>query len=153
MPLYKTASKLDEAHTLIKDHELEYTVRFSTSFSTKDFGNTDLKKKPHKIYWSTDSIEFSGIPFMMIGTKIFDCHHGYDRNLSRKEYNKQNRKALNIDHDCRRKYARIQNCKKFDCPAQLIITEYLEFPEYKLILDTVRNRRAKSKELRYAIML
>ncbi|XP_065664918.1 uncharacterized protein LOC136086637 [Hydra vulgaris] len=56
-----------------------------------------------------------------------------------------------IDHDFRRKHTRIQNCKKFDCPAQLTITEYLEFKEYKLIVDTVRNRKAKSKDLRYAI--
>nr|XP_047145632.1 calcium-responsive transcription factor-like [Hydra vulgaris] len=151
MALFKTALSLEEAHNFIKDHELEYIVRFSTSFSTKGFGNTDLKEKNHKVFWSTDSIEFSGLPFMMIGTKILDCQNGRDRNLNLKEFNKQKRKAINFDHDYKRKYTRIQDCKKFDCPAQISITEYLEFPEYKLTVDTVRNRKEKSEELRYAL--
>ncbi|XP_065648764.1 uncharacterized protein LOC136078033 isoform X2 [Hydra vulgaris] len=116
MPLFKTALSLEEAQSFIKNHELEYTVRFSTSFSTKGFGNTDPKEKNHKVYWSTDSIAFSGLPFMLIGTKILHCHHGHDRNINLKEFNKQKKQAI-------------------------------------LKVDTVRNRKVKSKELRHALSL
>ncbi|XP_057311815.1 uncharacterized protein LOC130649537 [Hydractinia symbiolongicarpus] len=75
---------------------------------------------------------------MFVGTKILDCHHGKDRNLNLKLSVKEKReKELQNDHGCRRKHTRVQDCKKFDCPAQVIITEMIEFPEYPIHLCTL----------------
>ena len=34
------------------------------------------------------------------------------------------------DHTYKRKHLRLQKTKKFDCPAQVILKEYVEFPDY-----------------------
>ena len=36
------------------------------------------------------------------------------------------------DHTYKRKHLRLKNTKKFDCPAQVILKEYVEFPDYKV---------------------
>ena len=38
------------------------------------------------------------------------------------------------DHNYKRKHMRLQNTKKFNCPAQVILKEYVEFPDFKVIL-------------------
>ena len=45
----------------------------------------DFLKAAHKVRWSDQDIEYMGVPFMILGTKIFDCHHGKDRNYKRKQ--------------------------------------------------------------------
>ena len=42
-------------------------------------------KDKHRVYWSDKEIEYDGIPFMVLGTKILDCHHGKDRHAKQKE--------------------------------------------------------------------
>ena len=34
-------------------------------------------------------LPFTGVPFVLVGTKILDCHHGKDRNVRLKERNKK----------------------------------------------------------------
>ena len=45
----------------------------------------DFLKAVHKVRWSDQDIEYMGVPFMILGTKIFDCHHGKHRNYKRKQ--------------------------------------------------------------------
>ena len=45
----------------------------------------DFLKAAHKVCWSDQDIEYMGVPFMTLGTKIFDCHHGKDRNYKQKQ--------------------------------------------------------------------
>ena len=40
------------------------------------------------MHWFDSDIEFTGIPFMVVGSKVPDCHHGRDRHLKRKESTK-----------------------------------------------------------------
>ena len=44
----------------------------------------DIFKKKHKVYWSNETIAFNGIPFMILNQKVFDCQHGKDRNINKK---------------------------------------------------------------------
>ena len=47
----------------------------------------DYSKKTHKVFWEDTQdvkeaiITFTGIPFMTLGTKVYDCQHGVDRDL------------------------------------------------------------------------
>ena len=52
--------------------------------------NLDFHKKRHKIYWSDEYLPSAGVPFVLVGTKILDCHHGKDRNVMLKERKKKN---------------------------------------------------------------
>lgn len=49
---------------------------------------TDYRNENHRLYWEEPKevngkkIEFSGVPFYIMGSKIYDCQHGKDRNSS-----------------------------------------------------------------------
>lgn len=51
---------------------------------------TDYKKGNHKVFWEDPQevkgsrLKFDGVPFMILGTKIFDCLHGTDRKVAAK---------------------------------------------------------------------
>lgn len=40
---------------------------------------TDPFAKPRKVYFKDDKIPFDGVPFSIIGSKVFDCQHRPDR--------------------------------------------------------------------------
>lgn len=51
-----------------------------------------MNTKKKKIYWDEFSLEYKdkekvdkGVPFVLMGKKIFDCHHGKDRGISMKK--------------------------------------------------------------------
>lgn len=43
---------------------------------------TDPFAKSRKVYFKDDKIPFDGVPFNIIGTKVFHCQHGPDRKKS-----------------------------------------------------------------------
>ena len=55
------------------------------------FATTDIFGKKHKIRWSDEGLNFTGVPLIIAGTKIFDCQHGIDRKVIAKEKNKTER--------------------------------------------------------------
>jgi hypothetical protein len=40
---------------------------------------SDPLASSHKIWWADNSMKFDGVPYMILGTKIFDCAQGKDR--------------------------------------------------------------------------
>ena len=51
-----------------------------------------MDNKPKKVYWDEISLDFNvkekvepGVPFILMGKKIFDCHHGKDRSIAMKK--------------------------------------------------------------------
>ena len=40
---------------------------------------TDPFAKPRKVYFKDEKIAFDGVPFSIIGSKVFECQHGPDR--------------------------------------------------------------------------
>lgn len=40
--------------------------------------------KPRKIFFKGERLPFDGVPYMIIGSKIFDCQHGPDRKKNEK---------------------------------------------------------------------
>ena len=49
----------------------------------------DLYTTKHKIMWKDDEIAFSGIPYVVVSHKWFDCQHGIDRNKNAKMKQKE----------------------------------------------------------------
>ena len=49
----------------------------------------DFSKKKQKDYWPDTDIEFTGIPIIVVVSKVLDCHHGRDRHLKQKEISKR----------------------------------------------------------------
>ena len=41
--------------------------------------------KSRKIFFKGERVPFDGVPFMIIGSKIFDCQHGPDRKKNEKD--------------------------------------------------------------------
>lgn len=60
----------------------------------------DYKKGSHRLYWEDPKevngtkIKFTGVPFYILGSKIFDCQHGKDRNAALKKRKKQQREQV-----------------------------------------------------------
>ena len=45
----------------------------------------DIFEKKDKVYWSDETIAFNGIPFMILNQEAFDCQHGKDHNINKKD--------------------------------------------------------------------
>ena len=62
--------------------------------------SVDYKKGSHRLYWEEPKevngtkIKFTGVPFYIMGCKIFDCQHGKDRNAALKRKKKQLREQV-----------------------------------------------------------
>ena len=61
--------------------------------------------KPHKILFedvknvnSSRQIEFTGVPFVILGSKMMDCTHGIDHTLSRKRKKLEQKKAMKVTY-------------------------------------------------------
>ena len=49
----------------------------------------DISAKKYKIRWFDDGYNFTGIPLIIAGTKLFGCQHGKYRKLLAKEKKKK----------------------------------------------------------------
>ncbi|XP_065683959.1 uncharacterized protein LOC100197960 isoform X3 [Hydra vulgaris] len=93
------AESYEEILALIQNYETETVSKFSCYSADKNFGNIEASVKHHKIRWEDDSVPFNGVPFVIVGSKVFDCMHGRDRKVSFKEEYKMrcnDRKAAGI---------------------------------------------------------
>ena len=52
----------------------------------------DIFLKSHRIQWEDEVMEYSGTPYIVLAFKIFDCHHGFDRNVAAKTKLKEAKK-------------------------------------------------------------
>ena len=51
----------------------------------------DIYAKEHKIMWEDGTIKFSSALFVVLSFKMFDYHHGVDRNTTVKKRYKENK--------------------------------------------------------------
>ena len=58
---------------------LSQTTKFLQRLCEAVLFKIDPFSKPRKIYFRNGSIPFDGIPFNIVGVKVFDCKHGPDR--------------------------------------------------------------------------
>ena len=56
----------------------------------------DLFKKKHRVLFEDDDLEYNGVPYIVLSQKMYDCHHGKDRNIIKKEKYREKKNALAI---------------------------------------------------------
>ncbi|XP_056131840.1 uncharacterized protein LOC130109124 [Lampris incognitus] len=119
----------------------------------KEFGEKDVQPSAQKrIVWELKSVPFNGIPFQVVGTKVFECHQGKDRNtgIKAKYAADKNKKELE-GHTFTSRRKRQQDTKKLDCPALINVAQIICFPGFKINENKERLRREHSKALRSAL--
>ncbi|XP_046570097.1 uncharacterized protein LOC124278436 [Haliotis rubra] len=93
------------------------------------------------------AINLNGIPFMVVGSRLMECHQGPNH--------RQNNPSDH--HDCDHGYTqnipakKLTGSKKRGCSAAIYLREVITFPDYKLITESHHYKQLKSEELRAAL--
>ncbi|XP_020605165.1 uncharacterized protein LOC110043995 isoform X2 [Orbicella faveolata] len=125
---------VEEANKLIEDLEIQSTAKFACCKATKDFGSVDYTKGPHRIFWEDSQfvdgakISFNGVPFIILGSKVYDCQHGVDRNTALK---RKRREEAETEVNVVKKRRNTQSKQKLNCPAKIKLRDILAFPRFK----------------------
>nr|XP_047123498.1 calcium-responsive transcription factor-like isoform X2 [Hydra vulgaris] len=142
----------EEALQCVKKYEIAATTRFVVFKANKNFGMTEMITKSHSILWGDFAVPYSGLPYIVVASKVFDCHYGFDRNISSKKSYQLKKQKLNIDDHCFQKnYIILQDTKKFMCPAKVNMREIIHFPDFKISERSVWRQKNASKLLREKI--
>ncbi|XP_066016092.1 calcium-responsive transcription factor-like [Pocillopora verrucosa] len=118
----------------------------------------DYSNRSHKILWEDPrdikgaKIRFTGVPFIILGRKVFDCQHGKDRKAGEKRKREDaEEKAGHKDFVFKKRRFLVQDTRKFDCKAQIKMREILFFAEHKIQEDSKKRRETASRNLRKAL--
>ncbi|KAI8506930.1 hypothetical protein Bbelb_153690 [Branchiostoma belcheri] len=102
--------------------------------------------------WELKDVPFDGIPFQTVGTEIFGCHQGRDKNVHEKEKLRAQKQQQSLnDHSFDKRRRLLQNTKKLDCPAKFIVHHLMKFPDFKIADNNSSKRRQASAALKKAI--
>ncbi|XP_022107288.1 uncharacterized protein LOC110988256 [Acanthaster planci] len=143
---------LDRAEKVRRDYEMRTNTSYVAVSNVKlNFGQTELSRENHRIYWeepqqdtplkSPSKINFDGVPFILLAKRVLDCQHGRDWRRRSKE--KTERK--------RRKKPCGQETRKLGCLATIIMRELVCFPEFEIDENSEYKRKLTSKRLRVAL--
>ncbi|XP_078600554.1 uncharacterized protein LOC144875486 [Branchiostoma floridae x Branchiostoma japonicum] len=106
------------------------------------------------MYFHLTGVPFDGSPFQLVGTKVYECHLGKDRNAAAKDKYHAQRQAQSLeDHAFQARRCSVQTTKKMNCPVQFTVYHIIKFPDdkFKIDKDTDARRRKASKDLKKAI--
>ena len=67
----------------VTGHAVAFSYNFTFNFTS------DISKGKHRVYWENAVVPYSGVPFMVVNSRVLSCHHGKDKMLERKNKNKQ----------------------------------------------------------------
>ncbi|KAK6167017.1 hypothetical protein SNE40_021129 [Patella caerulea] len=108
----------------------------------------DIYDQKHFVRSEDDTIPYDGTPFMVVNVKKLPCQHGTDMHASHKA-KREKSLAENGDHVVPKKRKKmVQSSYKFDCGAKIVVKEVVRFPDFKLGVDTVRNYKATSTNVK-----
>ncbi|KAJ3599681.1 hypothetical protein NHX12_033637 [Muraenolepis orangiensis] len=151
-----TFNDLREVESFIEQNEAATMTKFVVYGTHASFFDNLWQPSSHpRVFWEwsrgegTPTLPFTGTPFMFIGTKEMGCHLGRDISESKKR-----RDRLHQDNACtrkRRKRKSVQDCKKIGCPAILTVTRVAAFPQFKIVDNKDRTKRAASARLKQAL--
>ncbi|XP_072022279.1 calcium-responsive transcription factor-like [Amphiura filiformis] len=157
---------LDDVKRIIEQYETATVSSFVDYRRDGTFGkDANVTTVGKRVCWNTlhrgtssiglaGAIKYDGIPYLRVGTKILECHHGKDWKEAQKKRKKEKIKQLPVDaNGCVQKKSRkpIQGTKKLDCPARLIVREVIKFPEFKVTDNTESRRKTSSTKLRESL--
>nr|XP_055025687.1 uncharacterized protein si:dkey-31c13.1 isoform X2 [Misgurnus anguillicaudatus] len=130
--------------------EEDTMTKFIVWTKDKAFGVDDPKPGSKKIMWELQYVPFDGIPFMVVGRRVYSCHQGVDKH----KHEKQTRQLQLLD-DCSdhqyKESRRLQDSKKLGCPARIYVVHLIRFPDYKIPDDIHKQRKESSGSLRRAL--
>ncbi|XP_050408943.1 uncharacterized protein LOC126823910 [Patella vulgata] len=147
-----TGGTLAQIEELIKKHELETLSKYVCKKKDKDFGKEilemDLQTRAVRFCDTQENacpaIPFDGIPFIIIGRKILECHQGVDRDLKLKEKRRLERELLSEDDNSfKKRKRRHQETKKKSCPAFIKIRHIVKFPDYMVKEDCKKREKMR----------
>ncbi|XP_044176187.1 uncharacterized protein LOC114973334 [Acropora millepora] len=98
--------------------------------------------------WEDQRMKFDGIPYFVLGQKIYDCRNGKDRKKAWKQKRKEMKQKEGDHHYTKRTKKMVQDTKKMGCPAQVIVREIMKFPQFQISTDSPKRRRKASERLR-----
>jgi len=153
----------EEAQNSIRRYEKETNTKFAIYRKHISFnkpGKIDVSK--HKIQFEDikevgkkQCINFTGIPFIVLGAKYLDCIYGIDRNITTKKKRFAREDELRKlvikvtgDSSLAKKRRTVRDTKKVGCPASIIVRDIVFFPDYFAPKDTRWFRTETSKLLR-----
>ncbi|XP_008410532.1 uncharacterized protein LOC103466609 isoform X1 [Poecilia reticulata] len=148
-----------DVDALVKRLEKESLTKFVTFSVDRHYSDKDWQPLPvNRVHWQwaggsgMPSIEFTGIPFMFVGSKRLVCHQGKDLAVAqkRKYFEEKARKMLE-DHSFGCQKTRRPSTKKVGCPAAISISKIATFPKFKVVDSAERSKKAASKMLRLAL--
>ncbi|XP_072241933.1 uncharacterized protein [Leuresthes tenuis] len=156
MTQLESSADIDE---FIKGLEDESQTKFVTFSVDRHYNDKDWQPLPvNRVHWQwgggsgMPAIEFTGIPFMFVGSKRLVCHQGKDLAVAqkRKYFEEKARKMLE-DHSFGNQKSRRPSTKKVGCPAAISISKIATFPKFKVDENTERSKKTASKILRMAL--
>lgn len=130
--------------------------------TTKGYGKNDFEDLlKHNLQWELPSLgsagncnkglDYDGIPFVILATKVLDCQYGVDRHLKRKLANDNMRNQAQSTEGKKRFRSSNKECKKLDCPAQVLVKDVLKFPDFRIDNKTDAKKAAVSRKLRQSL--
>ncbi|KAK5598536.1 hypothetical protein CRENBAI_008834 [Crenichthys baileyi] len=148
-----------DVDALVRRLEEESLTKFVTFSVDRHYNDKDWQPLPmNRVHWQwaggsgMPSIEFTGIPFMFVGSKRLVCHQGKDLAVAqkRKYFEEKARKMLE-DHSLACKKSRQPSTKKVGCPATISVSKIATFSKFKVVDNAERSKKAASKMLRMAL--
>ncbi|XP_050967295.1 uncharacterized protein si:dkey-31c13.1 isoform X1 [Labeo rohita] len=135
----------------LRGFEEDTMTKFVVWTKDKAFGVDDPKPGSKKIMWQLQYVPFDGIPFMVLGRRVYSCHLGVDKHKHEKQ--KRQLQLLNdqSEHCYEERRRRLQDSKKLDCPARIYVVHLIRFPDYKIPDDIHKQRKESSERLRRAL--
>ena len=107
---------------------------------SKNFGKEDIPKENKKIFWSDpqdNTFHDINLLFNGVGGKtLLTCHHGPDLNNQKKQRAKL-KKNQREDHQFLKSRNLVQDSKKLDCPASVLIWEIWKFLDFEIRKKTL----------------
>nr|XP_047145779.1 uncharacterized protein LOC101241169 [Hydra vulgaris] len=95
---------------------------------------------------------FSGVPFIIVGSKHLDCTHGVNHTISRKMRNQAEKLKAKDTVNSATMYAKSsflsQDTKKMNCPAKITISDVVYFPDFKAEANTECRKRTVAEKLK-----
>ncbi|KAL3060845.1 hypothetical protein OYC64_015230 [Pagothenia borchgrevinki] len=144
--IFQTLKDFEEA---LADVEETTITKYIVNKKEPVFGENNVQLSPgEKLYWQLKCVPYDGVPFQLVGIKIYGCHQGKDRCTRQKEkYHAQKEKQALEDHVFNARRHLVQNTKKMDCPAQITVSQVMKCPGFKI----AENSKAKRRELSAAL--
>ena len=96
------------------------------------------------------NIAYTGVPFVLLGRRRYQCHQGQDYNKKKKEKrNEEKRNQMITDHYYHQSSRKLpQDTKKKNCPVVFNTKKLFTFPKFAIQKDSRTNRDNAGRKLK-----